>query len=104
MTTQKDGIGWDVGGKFKRKGTYVYLWLTHVNVWQKPTQYCEALILQLKISKLKKKKTHMSNKNQKVNAKGGGSKCKHSYYLLLLTKNSVLSTLKHALFYKLSIQ
>ena len=29
--------------------TYVYLWLTHVDVWQKPTQYCKAIILQLKI-------------------------------------------------------
>ena len=25
-----------VGGRFKREGQYVYLWLTHV-VWQKPT-------------------------------------------------------------------
>ena len=44
--------GWDgVGGRrrFKRKGTYVYLWLIHVDVWQKPTQYYEAIILQLKI-------------------------------------------------------
>ena len=31
--------------------TYVYLWLIHVDVWQKPTQYCKAIILQLKISK-----------------------------------------------------
>ena len=90
------------GGKFKRKGTYVYLWLTHVDVWQKPTQYCKAIIRQLKISTFFK---HMSSKNQKVNAKGGGSKCKHSYYLLPLTKNtSVLSKLRHVLFYKLSIQ
>ena len=65
MTTQKDGIGWDVGGKFKRKGTYVYLWLTHVDVWQRPTQYCKAIILQLKISKLKKKKnTHEQQKSE----------------------------------------
>ena len=31
---------------FKREGTYVYLWLIHVDVWQKPTQYCKATILQ----------------------------------------------------------
>ena len=37
-----------VGGRFKRKGTYVYLWLVHVNVWQKPTQFFEAIVLQLK--------------------------------------------------------
>ena len=29
---------WEVGGKFKREGTYVYLRLIHVYVWQKPTQ------------------------------------------------------------------
>ena len=40
--------------RFKRKGTHVYLWLIHVDVWQKPTQYYEAIILQLKIDKLKK--------------------------------------------------
>ena len=27
-------MGW--GGRFKREGTYVYLWLSHVDVWQKP--------------------------------------------------------------------
>ena len=28
-------MGWEVGGKLKRKGTHVSLWLTHVDVWQK---------------------------------------------------------------------
>ena len=23
-------------GRFKREGTYVYLWLIHVDVWQEP--------------------------------------------------------------------
>ena len=27
----------------------MYTWLIHVHVWQKPTQYCKAIILQLKI-------------------------------------------------------
>ena len=36
------------------KGTYVYLWLIHVDIWQKTTKFCEAIILQLK-NKLKKK-------------------------------------------------
>ena len=49
-------MGWDVGGRFKREGTYVYLWLIHVGAWQKPTQYCTAIILQLKMDILKKKK------------------------------------------------
>jgi len=40
-----------VGGEFRRERTYVYLWLTHVDVSQKPTQYCKVIILQLKINK-----------------------------------------------------
>ena len=43
--------GWEVGGRFKREGTYVYLRLIHVAVWQKPMQYCKAMILQLKLNK-----------------------------------------------------
>ena len=42
---------WDrMGGRFTREGAYVYLWLIHVDVWQKPIQYCKATILQLKIN------------------------------------------------------
>ena len=36
------------GGRSKRDGTYVYIWLIHV-VQQKPTQQCKAIILQFKI-------------------------------------------------------
>ena len=46
--------GWDEvggsGGKLKHEGTYIYSWWIHVVVWQKPTQYCKATILQFKIS------------------------------------------------------
>ena len=38
----------------ERAGTYVYLWLTHVDVWQKPTQFHKAIILQLKNNKKKR--------------------------------------------------
>ena len=48
-------MGWKVGGSFRRDRTYVYLWLIHVDIWWKPTQYCKAIILQLKINKLKEK-------------------------------------------------
>ena len=44
-------VGW--GGRFKKEGIYVYLWLIHVEVWQKTTIFCKAIILQLK-NKLKK--------------------------------------------------
>ena len=44
-------MGWEMGGRFKKERTYVYLWLIHVDVWQKPTQYFKAIIFQLKINK-----------------------------------------------------
>ena len=49
------GMEWRVGRRFKRERTYVYLWQTHVDIWQKPMQYCKAIILQLKIMNFKKR-------------------------------------------------
>jgi len=49
---QPGGVGW--GGRSKREGTYVYQWLIYIDVWQKPTKFYKAVILQLK-NKLKKK-------------------------------------------------
>jgi len=42
------GWGWEVGRRLKRKGTCVYLWLIHVDVWHRQIQYCKAIILQFK--------------------------------------------------------
>ena len=39
-----------MGGRLKREGINVYLWLIHVVVWQKSTEYCKAIIIQLKIN------------------------------------------------------
>ena len=47
-------MGREVGQELRREETCGYLWLVHVHVWQKPAQYCEAIILQLKINKVKK--------------------------------------------------
>ena len=33
-----------------REEIYVYLWLIHTVVWQKPIQHCKAIILQFKIN------------------------------------------------------
>ena len=35
VSTQKGGMGKEMGGRFKRKGIYVYLWLIHVegDIW-----------------------------------------------------------------------
>ena len=52
---------WELGGRFKRQGTYTYLWLIHVDVWQKPTQYCTGIILRLKMNKSKIKKNQKTS-------------------------------------------
>ena len=44
--TWRGEMGWEVGVDFKRVGTYVYLWLIDVDIWQKPIQNCKAIILQ----------------------------------------------------------
>ena len=41
------GEGREVGGGFRIQG-HVNPWLIHVDVWQKPPQYCKVIILQLK--------------------------------------------------------
>ena len=38
---------------------YIYLWLTHVDIWWKTTQYYKAIILQLKINNFLKKENCM---------------------------------------------
>ena len=43
VTTQRGEMRREVGGMFKRERTYVDLRLIHVEVWQKPTQYCKAI-------------------------------------------------------------
>ena len=42
--TLRDGMGRGGSGR----GTHVHPWLIHVNVWQKPLQYCKVFSLQLK--------------------------------------------------------
>ena len=58
------GTGW--GGRWEegsRWGTHVNPWLIHVNVWQKPLQYCKVISLQLiKINEKKKNRAKFRNK------------------------------------------
>ena len=35
----------EAGGRFKREGVQVHLRMVHVDIWQKTTQYCKAIIL-----------------------------------------------------------
>ena len=61
-----DGVGG--GREVQNEGTYVYLWLIHVDVWQKPIQYCKAIVLQLKINKLifKERKARLKSSGLKT--------------------------------------
>ena len=60
VTTSR--VSW--GGRVKWEGIHVYLRLIHGDVWQKPTQYCKAIILQLKI-KTKENLSFFLKKRQK---------------------------------------
>jgi len=44
------------GGREVPEEGDIYLWLIHVDIQQKSTQYCKSIIFQLKINKEKKKK------------------------------------------------
>ena len=45
----REGRGREGRGRgFRREGTHVYPWTIQIDVWQKPSQYCKVIILQLK--------------------------------------------------------
>ena len=44
-----EGLGGEVGGGFRMRGSHVYLQLIHGDIWQKPSQYHEVTTLQLKL-------------------------------------------------------
>ena len=62
-------MGREMGGGCKREGIYVYLWLIHVEVWQKTTTFCKAIIFNLKINNLKKPRNHIINILRRVKKK-----------------------------------
>ena len=45
---QRDGVRREVGWGVRVGGTHVQSLLIHVDVWQKPPQYCKVISLQLK--------------------------------------------------------
>ena len=63
-------MGWEVGGRFRKEGTCVYLWLIYVEVWKKPTQYCKAITSSEKTNysdlQLKKKKNYFYQKKRGI--------------------------------------
>ena len=41
-----DGVG---GGREVQEGGDIHPWLIHIDVWEKPTQYCKAIITSMLI-------------------------------------------------------
>ena len=61
------GGRWEGGSGWR---THVNPWLIHVNVWQKPLQYCKVISLQLmKIIGKKNKKEQQKKKERKLRRK-----------------------------------
>ena len=54
VTTQSGWDGKGNGSEVQEWGTYIYLWLSHTNIWQKPKQYCK---LSSNLKKSQKTKT-----------------------------------------------
>ena len=51
--SQRENFKAEYEEKGGKRRAYRNLWLSHVDIWQKPTQCSKAIILQLKIIKLK---------------------------------------------------
>ena len=56
----------EVGVSFQKEGTYVYLWLIHVDVWQKLSQHCKAIIFQLKLNKFIKRSKEKDKSKKEI--------------------------------------
>ena len=77
-----------MGVRFKKEGTYVYQWLTYVDVRQKPTQYCKAIILQLKRYTFKNYMTFKPKKqDQFLGVAFGSEVALYKVHLIHLTEN-----------------
>ena len=86
-------MGW--GGRWEGGsgwGTHVNPWLIHVNVWQKPLQYCKVISLQLIKINGKKSKNKQKNKTNNLWSKSlnvSDSQFSHEYnssFILIITK------------------
>ena len=50
---QPAGTGWAgrQEGQFRMDMTHVYLWLVHIDIWQKPSQYCNYPSIKINLKK-----------------------------------------------------
>ena len=97
-------IGWSVGremrGRSRRQGTWVYLWLI-LDVWQKTTKFCKAIILHLKKKKsmfVKQKCFQSFWSNMEAFNKGENmERCKLTTYCRVCTTHTTYTSLSQAL-------
>ena len=86
------GIGWR--GRWEGGsgwGTHINPWLIHVNVWQKPLQYCKVISLQLiKINRKKKEKKILCVCIYAYVSIMILSTCKFSHFILLCWNTTVI--------------
>ena len=88
------GMGWR--GRWERGsgwGTHVNPWLIHVNVWQKPLQYCKVISLQL--IKISEKKNKLKDKNYmiiSIDAEKAFDKIQHQFMIKSLQKMGIEGT------------
>ena len=64
VTTYRGGMG--MGERCKEEGTNVYLWLILIGVWQKPAQYCKAIIFQYNFLKTINSTKQFKNTSQNL--------------------------------------
>ena len=86
--------GWDGEGdreRFKREGLYVYLWLIHVEVWQKTEKCWKAIIFQLKKIYDRKRDTDVQNRIFESVGEGEGGMFQENSI-----KSCILSRVKQA--------
>ena len=77
-----DGVGWGHGREAQERRAICILWLIYVDVRQKPTQHCKAIILQLKILKHEPK-----DNNSMVQMQGKKNLTETRSFLSLIKEN-----------------
>ena len=70
------------GREIRTEGICVYLWPIHIDVWQKPSQYCKGIILPLKLKTPQNKLTMNNCSAQTLWAEGTGNIARLPFFTL----------------------
>ena len=96
VISQRSGLGWEVGGRFKREGVHVYIHLIHFIVQQRLTRRCRAIILQLERNEnalcVVQRTQHIAISGSMEHTLGNSGllhACKKSYLSLVITHSQM---------------